>query len=223
MSIKSILAFALLLLLAYTGVYIVIYGFERYELYSGAERDFNLMSASELQPKLNLKGNIETVTYMLCTEVVTSDILGIPVGSATRYYYVLPIGYEEDFKNQKYCLIAVSDTKDAEALDKLKKSVPVPLDPNAPRFEFRGMSLDMPEDIYHKFQNYLYEEYDTDFNIYMHANVSKNLVPYIIFVKGKNDENFLLPIIVGAVCAVVGAGLFILLAIRIYRKKHMYG
>lgn len=222
MSIKKILAFVLLLLLAYTGVYITIYGAERYMLYSGTERDFNTMSASELQAELNIKGSIETVTYLLYTERITKELLGFPTGQTTRYYYVMPIGYQEDYNKQQHCVIAVSNKKDVEAVEKLMKNGPVPPDPNAPRFEFRAMVLDMPTDLYGKFKDYLYEEYDTDFDIYFHANVSKNLVPYVIFVKGKNDTNLLTPIIVGGVCAVVGVGLFILLAIRTYKKKHMY-
>ena len=222
MSIKKILVFVLLLLFAYAGGYIAVYETERYMLYSGTERDFNKMSAGELQPKLNVKGNIETVTAMICSETVTSDIFGIPISKADRYYYAMPIGYQENPKEQQYCVIAVSSPNDVSAVEKLMKDVPVPLDPNAPRFEFRGMALDMPRSIYTKFQDYLYEIYDTDFNIYAHANVSHNLVPYIIFVKGKNDNNLLAPIIAGGACAVICAVLFILMAVRTYKKIHMY-
>ena len=102
------------------------------------------------------------------------------------------------------------------------KNEPVPLDPNAPRFEFRGIALDMSMDVYGKFQDYLHKVYNTEFNIYVNANVSHNLVPYIIFVKGKKDDNFLAPIIAGVACAVIGTGLFILLAVRTYKRNHMY-
>ena len=212
----------LLLLLTYSGGYIAVYQTVRYMLYSGTERDFNNMSAGELQPKLNLKGNIETVTAMICSETVTSDIFGIPVGKADRYYYAMPIGYKEDPKEQQYCVIAVSNPDDISAVEKLMKEEPVPLDPNAPRFEFRGMALDMPISVYTRFQDYLYKLYDTEFNIYTHTNVSHNLVPYIIFVKGKNDDNLLAPIIIGGAVAVISATLFILLAVRTYKKIHMY-
>lgn len=216
MSIKKILAFVLLLLLIYIGVYVAIYGTILYTLYSGSERNFNNMSAGELQPKLNVKGDVETVTKMLYSEHVTSDILGIPVGSANRYYYVMPIGYQEDPKQQQYCVIAVSDPDNVAAIDKLMKNGPVPRDPNAPRFEFRGIALDMSTKVYAKFEDYLHEIY------FVNANVSHNLVPYIIFVKGEIDDNFLPPIIAGGACAVIGAVLFILLAVKTYKRKHMY-
>lgn len=226
MSIKRIIAFVLLFLLAYIGVYMVIYGVGRYTLYSGPERDLDHMSSSELQPKLNVRGSIETVTHLLYTETVVSDILGIPIGSAMQYYYVMPIGYEKDHDKQRYCLIAVSGNDNITAVEKLMKDKPVPLDANAERFEFRGMSLSMSNELYQKFKAYLEGIYsDYEFNIHdiiFGANVNDNLVPYVIYVKGKNDSEFLMPLVVGGVCAVLGIGLFILLAIRTYRKAHMY-
>ena len=231
MSIKRILAFVLLIILAYAGVYMVIYGAERYMLFSGTERDFDLMSASELQPQLNIKGSIETVTQLVHTETVTSDIFGIPIGRATRYYYVVPIGYSEDYDKQQYCTIAVSGNDAISAVEKLMKEKPVPLDPNAPRYEFRGLALDTPNEVYMKFKAYLEDEYTDDeigaeeFDIHeilFGADVTYNLVPYTIYVKSKNDDKSILPIGIGAACAVLGVGLFILLAINTHRKKHMY-
>ena len=231
MSIKRILAFVLLLILAYAGVYMVIYGAERYMLFSGTERDFDLMSASELQPQLNVKGSIETVTKLVYNETVTSEIFGIPIGSTTRYYYVVPIGYSEDYDKQQYCTIAVSGNDAISAVEKLMKEKPVPLDPNAPRYEFRGLALDTPNEVYVKFKAYLEHEYTNDeigigefdiHDILFGADVSYNLVPYTIFVKSKSDDKSLLPIGIGGACAVLGAGLFILLAIRTYKKAHMY-
>lgn len=223
MSIKRIIAFVLLVILAYAGVYMVIYGTERYVLYSGTERNFNTMSAQELQPNLNIKGSIETVMKMLYSENVSSDILGIPIGSTTRYYYVMPIGYQKNIKQQQYCLIAVSDPDDVAAVEKLMKDEPVPLDPNAPQFEFRGIALNTTTGMYLMFKDYLQKYYyvpEKDFLSY--PKVDNNLIPYTIHVKGKNEGSFTLPIIIGGVCAVLGVGLFILLAIRTYRKAHMY-
>ena len=223
MSIKRIIAFVLLILLAYFGVYMVIYGYERYMLYSGPERDLDFMAGSELQPKLNVKGSVETVTKLLYTENVSSNIFGIPVGSAKRYYYAMPIGYREDSSTQQYCVIAVSDPDDVAAVEKLMKNEPAPLDPNAPRFEFRGISLDTPTEVYQSFKDYLQKYYYVpEVNFYFYPNVDDNLIPYTIFVKGKNEDSLLTPIIIGGVCAVLGVGLFVLLAIRTYKKKHMY-
>lgn len=225
MSIKRILAFVLLLILAYVGVYMVIYGVDRYTLYSGAERNFNMMSSSELQPKLNLKGDIQTVTKMLYRDTVTSEILGIPVGKATLFYYIMPIGYQENVDKQEYCLIAVSNPDDVTVVEKLMKDDAVPLDPDAPRFEFRGMALDIPTELYQRFKKYLQDKYydeESIHDILYGANVDGNLVPYVIYVKSKNDENMILPIAVGGASAVLGVGLFILLAISTYKKAHMY-
>lgn len=224
-SIKMILAFVLLALLAYGGGYMAFYGLQRFTLYSGPERDMKYMSASELQNELNVKGDIETVIHLLKKENVSSDILGIPIGSAERYYYVMPIGYQEDQKNQQYCVIAVSDPDDVSAVKGLMKKKPVPPDPNAPRFEFRGLLLDMSTDIYREFKAYLEDalsDKDSIHDILFHANVSNNLVPYVIYVKGGNDKDFLLPIIIGGACVVIGVGLIVLLAVLTYKKKHRY-
>ena len=225
MSIKKILAFVLLILLAYAGVYMTIFGAERYMLYSGTERSFDLISASELLPNMNVKGSIETVTHLLYTETVSSNIMGVPIGNTERYYYVLPIGYQADPDKQQYCVLAVSGSDDAAAVEKLIKNKPAPPDPDAPRFEFRGISMEMPKDVYKEFKAYLQGEYRDELDIHdllFNANVDSNLAPYVIYVKGKKDTDFFTPIIVGGVCAVLGIGLFILLAIRTYKKAHMY-
>lgn len=221
MSIKRIFAFVLILLLVYGGGYVFFYGMKQYMLYSGAERDFNYMSAGELQSKLNVKGNVETVTSLLDTEYTSSDFLGIPIKAGERKYYALPIGYQEEKKYQQYCVIAVTKNEDIEAIEKLLKGAPTPLDPNAPRFEFRGIVIDITEDMLKRLTNYLWDVYDTEFDIY-HKNVKKNIVPYVIFVKNGGEDNYLLPIIAGGAIAVIGAGLFVLLAINTYRRKHMY-
>lgn len=200
-----------------------IFGFQRYMLYSGTEREFDLMSASELQSNLNLHGSIGKVTYMLHEEKVTSNILGIPVSETTQYYYVLPIentGNEEDLP---CCLIAVSDPDDVAAVERLMEKKGSTS--NAPRFEFRGLALDMTNDMYNKFKKYLQGEYGTGLEILdflSPADVSDKLVPYVIYVKGKYDDNYVLPMAVGGGCFLVGTGLFVLMAVKIYKKRHKY-
>ena len=212
----------MLALLAYTGGYMTVYGMHQYVLYSGTERDFDSMSASELQPKLNVRGSIETVTYLLHSENITTDILGFPIGEETQYYYVLPIGYESDREKQRYCAIAVSNPEDIAAVEELMKSAPAPHDPNAPRFEFRGIVMYMSDAVYGKLKSYLQVQYGTEYDIVFPTNVSDKLVPYVIHVKGKNGGSYIIPIAIGGACFVIGAGGFVLLAVLTYRKKHRY-
>ena len=79
--------------------------------------------------------------------------------------------------------------------------------------------MDMSDAIFQLFRDYLWEVYDTDFNIYSHKNVSDNLVQYTIFLSSDTADNYIVLIIAGGVCAVVGVALFVLLAVRTYRKK----
>ena len=220
MSIRKIIVFVLLALLTYIGVYTAVFGLRQYSLYSGAERNMDYMSANELQPKLIVAGHTQTVTRKLYSDEVHNEIFGIPVGnSKERCYYVMPLGYEEKSENQKDCVIAATDPNDIEEIDKLLKNDPQPNDPNTPGFEFRGVIMDMSDAIFQLFRDYLWEVYDTDFNIYSHKNVSDNLVQYTIFLSSDTADNYIVLIIAGGVCAVVGVALFVLLAVRTYRKK----
>ncbi|MDE6728025.1 MAG: hypothetical protein K2J80_08825 [Oscillospiraceae bacterium] len=221
MTIKRIIAFVFVLLIIYAGGYITIYGARQYFTYSGTERDFNKMSPDELQDNLNIKGSIETVTRLLYIGAPTTGIFGIP-RSSRPHYYVMPLGYESEPKKQEYCIIVASSEKDIQTLESLKKKSPVPLDPNAPRLEFRAIVYDMDTDTYLMLEHYLWTVYDTEFNLLTHANVKRNIAPYVIMVKGKADENLLLPITVGASAVLIGVVLLIILAVSTYKKIHMY-
>lgn len=222
MTIKRIIAFVFLLLIIYAGGYITIYGARQYFLYSGAERNFNNMTPDELQDNLNIKGSIETVTKMLGTGAPATGLFGIQLRDSQPRYYVMPLGYESEPKKQQYCIIVVRGKENVEALESIKKKSPQPSDPNAPRYEFRAIVKDMDTETYLALEKYLWTIYDTEFNIYAHANVKRNISPYVIFVKGKADSNLLLPIIAGACAATAGMVLLVILAVSTYKKIHMY-
>lgn len=224
MSIKKIILLVILAISAYVGGYIAVFGVLNYSLYSTTERTFYNQSSEELQRNLNIKGSIETVTKLIGKTSVSMNYGGVGIGTGKmRYYYAMPISYSEDPAGQKYCVIATSDPEDIKALENLMKDKPVPLDPNAPRFEFRGIVSEMSQDIHKKLTEYLWEVYDTDFNIYMHHNVQGNIAPYIIYVKGdKSDVSLLVPIIVGGAVTLVSIALFVLILVLTHRKKHMY-
>lgn len=224
MSIKKITLLVSLVLFAYAGGYVAVYGVINFSLYSTTERTFYNQSSEELQSNLNIKGSIETVTKLIGKKSVSMNFGGVNINTRKiRYFYAMPISYSEDPAGQKYCVIATSDPKDIKVLEKLMKGKPVPLDPNAPRFEFRGIVSDMSQDVRQKLTEYLWEVYDTDFDVYRHHNIKKNLVPYTIYVKGSNsDSGLLVPIIAGGAVLLISIALFILILVLTHRKNHMY-
>lgn len=224
MTIKRIIAFVLLAVLIYGGVYITVFGFGEYMRFSRVERVFR-GKPEDLAHGLNIKGSVETVTEKLGSEDITRKILGIPIGGkAKRYFYALPLGYAEDKEDQKYCVIAVVDEKDVETLDGLLKSSPAPSDPNAPRFEFRGYVINSYLDVQTALSNYLKDVYTRDSLIPIPKlkNVNKYIAPYTIYVKTAVDDNYPMTITIGLIAALIGAGLFVILAVRTYRKAHEY-
>lgn len=213
--------FVLLALVIIAGGFITFFGVGDYTLYSGTERNFNYLSNGELHNKLLVKGDIELVTKELGTERVAPEFLGMPIGKTqTRKYYALPLGYSADKDTQQYCVIAVTGDEDISAVDALLKSSPAPRDPNAPRFEFRGIVMDLTTSVSERLYEYLWGIYDTDFNFYSHHNVKRNIVPYIIFVRTTEDGGFA-PIIIGVAVMLAGGALMTLLAVNTYRKNRL--
>lgn len=222
MSIKRCIAFVLLALFIYGGIYITVYGLNGYVMYSGTERGF-YSRKEDLADGLNIKGSVETVIKQLGSEDITQKVLGIPLKQARRYYFVLPLGCAEDGEVQQYCVIAADNPADVEALRSLMKGAPVPLDPNAPRFEFRGLVMSSTLDVQKSLTEYLRDVYATDFDIYYAlVNVNKYIVPYTIYVKSANDDSYPLVITIGLIVTLAAAVLAILLAVNTYRKAHRF-
>lgn len=222
MSLKRMSLLIILILVVLAGGYILFFGVSGYVKYSGRERNFNNLKDGELLNDMLVKGDIETVTYYLGSQSIDNEVFGMSVSdSSAWYYYALPLEYHEDKEQQKYCVIAVSEAEDIKAVEALLKSFPVPRDPNAPRFEFRGIVMNMNIDVHALLSEYLWEIYDTYFNIYTHANVSRYISPYTIYVRN-GKAGGIKPIIIGAAILIAGGVLLTLLCVNTYRKKHMY-
>lgn len=222
MSIKKIFLIVILILVILAGGYIVFFGIGGYMKYSGPERNFNNLRSGEILNDMLLKGDIEAVTGKLGSKHINNEAFGIRVSKASSWnYYVLPLEYHEDKQQQKYCVIAVSKAEDIKAVEALLKKRPAPRDPNAPRFEFRGITMNMNIDVHGWLSEYLWEIYDTDFNIHTHANVDRYIVPYTIYVRS-GEEGGIMPIIIGAAAILVGGILLTVICVKTYRKKHMY-
>ena len=223
MSIKKIILFVLLLLICCAGGYITVFGIKGCFIYSGVERDFNIMNPNELQSNLNVKGEIETTLGVLGADHVANNFLGLPLGKDTlRYYFMIQLGYEENDSEQKYAVIAADKPEDVEFLRSIEHTEPQPPDKNAPRFEFSGVVMDITPKIRTNMYDLLWELYDTEYNIYNHKNVDGNLVPYTIYVKNGTDDNYLTAMITGGAITLASAAAFVILAVVTYKQKYRY-
>lgn len=222
MSLKRIFLIVMLILVMLAGGYITFFGISGYVRYSGPEHYFGYLKSGDIVNDMLLKGEIETVTGRLGTRSIKNEAFGIQVSSSLNWhYYVLPFGYSADKMQQKYCVFAVTKNEDVKAVEDLLKPLPAPSGPNAPRFEFHGIAMSMDADIHARLSEYLWETYDTDFNIYNHAKVDRYIVPYTIYVRTGADGG-LAPIIIGASLVLAGGGLLTLISVKTYRKNHMY-
>lgn len=222
MTVKRILLLIILILVILAGGYITYFGINGYFKYSGRERDFNSLKGGDLHDDMLVKGEIPAVTAKLGKTSIDNDVFGIPVSKASAWhYYVYPLEYDNDITKRKYCVFAVSMPKDIAAADALITDKPDAVDPNKPRFEFRGIVIDINYDVHAKLTQYLWNIYDTDFNIHAHANVSRYIEPYTIYVR-TDGAGGIKPIIIGAAMVLAGGVLLIVLCVATYRKNHRF-
>lgn len=217
MTIKRILFIILLILVILLGGYITYFGINGYVKYSGRESDFNNLKGGDLHDDLLVKGHVTTMGKWLGKSDIDNDVFGIPVSDASAWhYYVYPFQNDEDKEKRKYCVFAVSRPKDIAAVEALVKN-----GSSAERFEFHAISMDMNYDVYHQLTEYLWDVYDTEFNIHAHANVSRYIEPYTIYVRTE-DAGGIRPIIIGAAMILVGGAVLIIYSFVIYRKEHRF-
>lgn len=197
------------------GGYITYFGVSGYFKYTGRERDFNMLKSGDFHDNMLVKGYVSSMGKDLGRIDIDNEAFGFEVSKASAWhYYVYPLQYDEDIQKRKYCVFAVSDPKDIKAVNALLENGGEP-------FEFRGIVMDINYDANKWLTHYLWDIYDTDFNIYAHANVRKYIVPYTIYVRSGNAGD-IKPIIIGAATVVVGGVLLIILSVNTYRKNHRF-
>lgn len=197
------------------GGYITYFGINGFVKYSGRERDFNTLTGGDVHDDMLVKGSVSTMGKKLGRSDIDNDVFGIPISDASAWhYYVYLLQDDPDKAKHKYCVFAVSKPEDVAAVEALVKG-------GTERFEFHGIALDMNYDVYHKLTEYLWDIYDTDFNIHAHANVSRYIEPYTIYVRSE-DAGGIKPIIIGVAMVLVGGAALIIYCVGIYRKEHRY-
>lgn len=215
MSAIRIFLFIILILVVLLGGYITYFGVNGYLKYTGRERDLSLLNSGDFHDDMLVKGEISRMSAYIGKTNIENEAFGIEVSKASAwYYYAFPLVYDEDIEMRKYCVIAVSDPKDITAADALLYNGGEP-------FEFRGIVMDNTFDVHHWLTAYLWGIYDTDWNIYSHASVSRYMVPYTIYVRS-GSAGKVTPIYIGAAIVLVGGAGLIILSVNTYRKNHRF-
>lgn len=198
------------------GGYITYFGVNGYLKYTGRERDFSLLKSGDLHDNMLVKGEINTVIEKLpLTMEIDNEAFGVEVSKASAWhYYVYPIVNDEEIENCRYCVFAVSDPKDIAAVNELLKNGGEP-------FEFRGIVMGINYDVNARLTQYLWNIYDTEWNIHAHASVRRYIVPYTIYVRSESAGEFY-PIIIGAVIMLVGGVGLIILWVNTRRMKYRF-
>lgn len=220
MTAKRIFLFVILSLVVLLGIYITYFGVNGYFKYSGRERDFNTLKGGDLHDDMLVKGEITSVSKWLGKVDINNEAFGIQVSKANAWhYYAYPLQYDEDIEKRKYCVFAVSDPKDIAAVEALLTGNPD--SPTGSAFQFRGIAVDINFDANERLTSYLWDIYDTDYNVYAHANVRRYIEPYTIYVRS-GSAGEVKPIIIGAAMILVGGVLLIILGVNTYRRNHRF-
>lgn len=208
----------LLILVIIAGGYITYFGINGFVKYSRREHDFNSLKGGDLHDDLLVKGSVSTMGEWLFRTSIDNDVFGIPVSRASYWnYYVYPFQDDEDKTKRKYCVFAVSMPEDIEAVNALMND-----GANAEPFEFHGISISMNHEVYQSLTARLWETYDDPlFSIHAHANVSRYIEPYTIYVRTA-DSGGIKPVIIGAAILLAGGAALTIYCVGIYRKAHRY-
>ncbi len=240
---KRIIAFVFLGLLIYAGGFVIYYSYTDLKINVTVPTDISNIAPGGVHTGLVVGGSVYQVLDEIYTETVQPRLFGIPVGEEIeQHYYVLPLG-----TSQMYMLIAVSDKRDLEMIERIKTSDPKERDPEAPVLEIIGVAEEIPpvgklsslnaEEIPSAgkpsslnqalLRYYLMSRLDLigiGNDVFVRPNetlVSGHIVPYTIYVKHPGGADYV-PLIVGIATCVVGLGLTALLIVRIQREKEYY-
>ncbi len=226
---KRIIAFVFLGLLIYAGGFVIYYSYTDLKINVTVPTDISNIAPEGVYTGLVVGGSVYQVLDEIYTETVQPKLFGIPVGEEIeQHYYVLPLG-----TSQMYMLIAVSDKRDLEMIERIKTTDPKERDPEAPSLEIIGVTEEIPPVGKPRSLNqvllryYLMSRLDLigiGNDVFVRPNetlVSGHIVPYTIYVKHPSGADYV-PLIVGIAMCVVGIGLAALLIVRIERKKEYY-
>lgn len=205
---KRIIMFVLFGIIIYAGIFVTVYGTREY-MTSMNEPGSLEMTLRDSEP---ISGRIDTQCGLVGKKTNRSTLFGIPFGEETvTYFYAVPIG-----EAPMYLLFAVTDPEDIEAVENVSSTN---------EFSFTGIVKTLDNDASIRLRSYLMNNPDLigqEQSLYvLQTAAAAHVAGYAVYVQ-KLKEPDPVPIIAGAAMILVGAGLAVLLTVRIVRERTGY-
>ncbi|MBD5384128.1 MAG: hypothetical protein HDR72_03905 [Ruminococcaceae bacterium] len=231
---KYIIAFVLLGLVTYAGVFLLYYGIRQSVENNRSPIAMTSVPWQQYVSGMAVSARIDQQFGKRFTATVKRKIFDIEYGEPiVQHYYVIPAGKVFSPTEQYYMLICVTDEEDVRALDGLYSEKLLTVGSETP-FECRGVlgAMDPPfveelsEFFVYKAQLIKDEELveifgDPALTMPTHINGYNRICQYVFYVqKSKGGEE--LPIIIGAALTAAGAGGIALLAVKKHRESTGY-
>lgn len=227
---KYIIGFVLLGLVTYAGLFFLVTGLNAAAKNTSVPVNFNNTTTPSSFTPGAVEGTITQTVGRLNKGIVTErDFLGVVFGdSITEYFYVIPAGaVVDDLDDQQYMALRVSGEEKTAILDEITFAFPKQPSElsDTPGLEFSGYISEMDDELFAEMQQFLYgHEKLVGVDTWDMPNVkyyNNHICRYTLTIRsGENDYE--LPIIIGAAVSVIGIGGIVLLIIKKAREKGGY-
>lgn len=232
---KYIIAFVLLGLVTYAGVFLLSSGIKQ-----SVENKRSPIMMTSVQWQQYTKGMAVSAKIdrqhgkMRFTNTVRRKVFDIEFGyPIVQHYYVIPAGKVLLPPEQYYMLLCVTDEEDIKALDALYSEKLSPIGSVEP-LECRGVLAEMDPPFVEELMIFLMENAqlikdeelveilgDPSLVMPTYINGYNHICQYVFYVQNNNGSEGPL-IITGAALTVIGAGIIALLAIKKHRESSGY-
>lgn len=231
---KYIIAFVLLGLVTYAGVFLLVSELTRQADITRRSVSLSSVSPQQYVSGMNVNEKLDRQLGKILTAETKRKVFDIEFGEPlVQHYYVIPAGKVLSPPEQYYMLICVTDDEDIKALDALYSEKLRPVGSVTP-FECSGVLAEMDPPFVDKIISYLVhnpqlikdEELmdmigDTALVTPTLINGYNHVCQYVFYVQNNNGSEIQL-IVTGAALTAVGAGGIVLLAIKKHRESTGY-
>lgn len=227
---KYIIGFVLLGLVTYAGLFFLIAGLNAMSKDVLTPADFDIFTSPSSFTTGAVEGTITQTVGKLNKGIVTEqDFLGVVFGEdIVEYFYVIPAGkITDDPADQRYMALRVSGEDKTALLDEI--TFTFPRQPSglsdSPKLEFTGYISEMDEEVFDAVRSFLIahekligiDTWDMPNTMYFNDHICR----YTVTVRS-GENNYELPIIIGAVVSAAGIGGIALLIVKKVRESSGY-
>lgn len=219
------IVFVLCFVMAYGGVYCLVYGFDEADRHFGRQYNLNTSDLSEVKTGDKVKANVYQQVRYLGVETFTPEILNIPISKQVEWHcFLVPVKYEEDAEDLRYYVMCFKDEESVKRMKDLYAVLPKP-ETNEP-YEFKGIAADMTAQMKGKAVAVLEESTRLVGVDGLLENPTEiyyiNRVMEFTFYEKTGDSRYLSALIVGGILVVGAVTAAVLMCVRIYREKYQY-